>query len=40
MGGFLEMLFGGNMIAGTVKAALWIALFSILGGLWANHVLQ
>lgn len=26
----LELLFGGNMIEGTVKAILWIALFCVV----------
>lgn len=40
MSSLLQMLFGGNMIAGTVKAAAWILLFSVAGGLLAQTVMH
>ncbi len=40
MSSFLQLLFGGNMIAGTVKAAAWILLLSVAGGLLAQAAMQ
>lgn len=37
---FLEALFGGNLITGTIKTMLWILAFCIAGGLTVHHLMQ
>jgi hypothetical protein len=40
MSSFLQLLFGGNMISGTLKAAAWIMAFCVAGGLLVQSVLN